>query len=500
MSHDLIKVEKLQNFIDGKLLEPEVGEHTPVINPATLETLVQVPLSTNEDVAAATQAAKKAQKTWALVPAPQRAEVLYRVGSMMKERKETLSQLLTMENGKVLEEARGEVQEGIDMAFYMAGEGRRLFGQTTPAELNDKFAMSVRAPVGVVGIITPWNFPIAIATWKSFPAIVAGNAVVWKPATETPLMAYELAKIFEEAGLPKGVVNVVFGAGSTVGEAMIEQDDIRVISFTGSNDVGRNIASKCGQRLKKVSLEMGGKNAVIVMDDADLSLAVEGIIWSAFGTSGQRCTACSRVIVHDSLKGELEARLQQEIAKLTIGNGLDESIKVGPIINQGGLEKVKSYIEVGVQEGAKLLAGGYVLNDGEHAKGNYFAPTLFTNVDANMRIAQEEIFGPVVSLIPVKSFEEAIEVNNSVEYGLSSSIFTRDVNKVFAAQRDLDTGIVYVNAGTTGAEIHLPFGGTKGTGNGHRDSGVAALDVFTEWKAVYVDFSGKLQRAQIDVD
>ncbi|GGF13273.1 aldehyde dehydrogenase [Halobacillus andaensis] len=500
MTQKLMKEEKLRNFINGKWVAPSSEKYADVTNPANLDTLVQVPLSSIQDVEKATAAAKKAQKSWALLPAPQRAEVLYRVGVLMKEKKEKLSQLLTMENGKVIEEARGEVQEGIDMAFYMAGEGRRLFGQTTPSELKDKFAMSVRAPVGVVGIITPWNFPIAIATWKSFPAIVAGNAVVWKPATETPIMAFELAKIFEESGLPEGVINVVFGSGSTVGEAMIEQGDIRVISFTGSNEVGRTIAGKCGQRLKKVSLEMGGKNAVIVMDDADLSLAVEGILWSAYGTSGQRCTACSRVMVHESVKEQLEDRLQNEISKLTIGNGLDESIKVGPIINKSGLEKIKSYIQVGKEEGAKLLAGGHVLESGDHAKGNYFAPTLFTDVTSDMRIAQEEIFGPVVSLIPVKNLEEAIEINNSVEYGLSSSIFTRDVNQVFAAQRDLDTGIVYVNAGTTGAEIHLPFGGTKGTGNGHRDSGVAALDVFTEWKAVYVDFSGKLQRAQIDVE
>ncbi|WP_404451415.1 aldehyde dehydrogenase family protein [Virgibacillus necropolis] len=499
MVETLLQVKKLANYIGGDWIEAK-GETTPVINPATGETVVEVPLSDASSVDDAVKAAQKAQKEWALVPAPMRAEVLYRVGSIMRERKERLSQLLTMENGKVIEEARGEVQEGIDMAFYMAGEGRRMFGQTTPAELKDKFAMSVRAPIGVVGLITPWNFPIAIATWKSFPAIVAGNGVVWKPATETPIMAFELAKIFEEAGLPKGVVNVVFGSGSSVGNGMVNHDGIRVISFTGSNDTGRKIAAQCGQQLKKVSLEMGGKNAVIVMDDADLTLAVEGILWSAFGTSGQRCTACSRVIVHEKVKVELEKRLLAEMKKLTIGNGLDESIKVGPIINQAGIDKIQSYMDIGKDEGAKLLAGGYVMDNGEHQNGNYFAPTLFSDVKPEMRIALEEIFGPVVSLIPVKSFEEAVEVNNSVEYGLSSSIFTNDVNQVFKAQRDLDTGIVYVNAGTSGAEIHLPFGGTKGTGNGHRDSGVQALDVFTEWKAVYVDYSGKLQRAQIDVE
>jgi acyl-CoA reductase-like NAD-dependent aldehyde dehydrogenase len=378
MTKTLLEVKVLKNFINGEWIET-TGKTTAVMNPATGETIVEVPLSSAESVNVAVIAAKKAQKKWALVPAPQRAEVLYRVGYMLKERKEKLAQLLTMENGKVIEEARGEVQEGIDMAFYMAGEGRRLFGQTTPSELRDKFAMSVRAPLGVVGIITPWNFPIAIATWKSFPAIVAGNAVVWKPATETPIMAYELAKIFEDAGLPKGVMNVVFGSGGVVGEAMVEHDDIRVISFTGSNDTGRNIASKCGYKLKKVSLEMGGKNAVIVMDDADLDLAVEGILWSAFGTSGQRCTACSRVIVHEDVKESLEERLLVAMEKLSIGNGLDESIKVGPIINKAGIEKIKEYVEIGKDEGAKLLAGGYVMDEANHKNGNYYAPTLFTD-------------------------------------------------------------------------------------------------------------------------
>ncbi|HLR04083.1 MAG TPA: aldehyde dehydrogenase family protein [Virgibacillus sp.] len=496
MSKSLLEVQKLSNYIDGKWVEGEKYGH--VINPATNESIVEVPLSGKDSVDAAVEAATKAQKEWALVPAPMRAEVLFKIGSLMKERKERLAQLLTMENGKVIEEGRGEVQEGIDMAFYMAGEGRRLFGQTTPAELYNKFAMSVRAPIGVAGIITPWNFPIAIASWKSFPAIIAGNAVVWKPATETPIMAYEMTKIYEEAGLPKGVINVVFGTGSDVGDAMVHHDGIKLISFTGSNDTGRNIAGDCGRQLKKVSLEMGGKNAVIVMDDADLELAVEGILWSAFGTSGQRCTACSRVIVHEDVKEKLEKRLLEEMEHLTIGDGLDESNKVGPIINQKGMDKIKKYMDIGKEEGAKLLAGGHELTGGSHDKGHYFAPTLFTDATKEMRISTEEIFGPVVSLIPVKSFEEAIEVNNNVAYGLSSSIFTADVNRVFKAQRDLDTGIVYVNAGTTGAEIHLPFGGTKGTGNGHRDSGVQALDVFTEWKAVYVDYSGKLQRAQID--
>jgi acyl-CoA reductase-like NAD-dependent aldehyde dehydrogenase len=491
---------KLTNFINGKWQDIGEEKYTSVLNPATGEKLAEVRMSSKIDVDTAVEVAVKAQKKWALVPAPKRAEYLYEIGRLMKEKKEHLAQVLTKEMGKVIEEGRGEVQEGIDMAYYMAGEGRRLFGDTTPSELADKFAMSVRTPIGVVGLITPWNFPVAIATWKSFPAIVAGNAFIWKPAMETPMMAFEMAKIFEEVGLPAGVANIVFGTGSEVGTALIEHPNVKVISFTGSTETGRKVAELGGRHLKKVSLEMGGKNAVIVMDDADLSLAVEGIIWSAFGTAGQRCTACSRVIVHKDIKSKLEEMLIEQMEKLTIGNGLDETVKIGPVINKRALEKIHSYTLVGQQEGAKLLVGGTILQKEELALGNYYAPTLFTDVLPNMRIAQEEIFGPVVSLIEVSSLEEAIEVNNGVKYGLSSSIYSKDVNKVFRAQRDLDTGIVYVNAGTSGAEIHLPFGGTKGTGNGHRDSGVAALDVYTEWKSIYVDFSGKLQRAQIDTE
>lgn len=489
---------KLNNYINGVWQEEGGADYTAVLNPANGKELAQVRLSTTDDVNNAVEAAKVAQKKWALVPAPKRADYLYAIANLMIEKKEHLSQVLTAEMGKVIEEARGEVQEGIDMALYMAGEGRRLFGQTVPSELENKFAMSVRAPIGVVGLITPWNFPIAIATWKSFPAIVAGNTFLWKPATETPMMAYELAKIFEEVELPKGVANIVFGAGSTVGTAMIEHPDVKVISFTGSTDTGRGIAELGGRHLKKISLEMGGKNAIIVMDDADVDLAVEGILWSAFGTAGQRCTACSRVIVHKSVKAELEQKLVESMKSLTIGDGADESNKIGPVINKGSLDKIESYVQIGKDEGATLLAGGSILTDGDLANGNYYAPTLFTDVKWDSRLAQEEIFGPVISLIEIGSLEEAIEVNNSVEFGLSSAIFSRDVNRIFRAQRDLDTGIVYVNAGTTGAEIHLPFGGTKGTGNGHRDSGVAALDVYTEWKAIYVDYSGTLQRAQID--
>lgn len=491
---------ELLNFIGGQWIQDTSLQKMPVINPANGEQLGTIPLSSKDQIDLAVQHAKEAQKKWALVPAPKRADYLYEIAFKLKDKKEQLAQMLTREMGKVIEEARGEVQEGIDMALYMAAEGRRLFGETVPSELPNKFAMSVRAPIGVAGLITPWNFPIAIATWKAFPALVAGNTVVWKPSNETPFMAYELAKICEEVGLPNGVFNVVFGSGPTIGTAMVEHPDIRVISFTGSTVTGSKVAELGGKHLKKVSLEMGGKNAVIVMEDADLDLALEGILWSAFGTAGQRCTACSRVIVQSSVKEQLEKKLLAAMDELTIGDGLDESVKIGPVIHRTALHKIHSYTQIGLQEGATLLKGGHILENAPYDKGFYYEPTLFTNVKAHSQLAQEEIFGPVVSLIEVEDLAEAIEVNNSVKFGLSSAIFTQDINKAFQAQRDLDTGIVYVNAGTTGAEIHLPFGGTKGTGNGHRDSGIQALDVYTEWKSIYVDYSGQLQRAQIDTD
>ncbi|MFE8697861.1 aldehyde dehydrogenase family protein [Cytobacillus sp. FJAT-53684] len=491
-------MKQILNYINGEWSESTSGKFTPIVNPANGEVLGEVTQSTKEDVDRAVIAAKTAQKSWRLVPAPERADFLYKVAYLLKEKKEKIARTLTSEMGKVIDEARGEVQEAIDMAFYMAGEGRRLFGDTVPSELRNKLAFSQRIPIGVAGLITPWNFPIAIASWKSLPALVAGNAVVWKPATETPMTAYEFVRIYEEAGLPKGLLNLVNGSGSVVGNSMVEHPDIDLISFTGSNEVGRAINARAGALLKRTSLEMGGKNAVTVLEDADLDLAVDGILWGAFGTSGQRCTATSRILVHENVKQALETKLVERIGELKLGDGLDETVKVGPVINRSSLERIDEYVKIGQQEGAKLLVGGKILDENELGKGYYYAPTIFTDVSPNMRIAMEEIFGPVVSIIPIKSLEEAIEINNSVEFGLSSAIFTADVNRAFQAMRDLDTGIVYINAGTTGAEIHLPFGGTKGTGNGHRDSGVAALDVYTEWKSVYVDYSGKLQRAQID--
>jgi aldehyde dehydrogenase (NAD+) len=400
--------------------------------------------------------------------------------------------------GKVLAEAGGDVQEAIDMSLYMAGEGRRLFGQTTPSELPDKFMMSVRQPVGIVGAITPWNFPIAIPAWKLAPALVCGNTVVFKPAEDTPLLAKRFVELLADAGLPDGVVNAVYGFGEDAGEALVSHPDVRVISFTGSRATGIRVTKVAADTLKHVHLELGGKNAVIVLDDADLDLAVEGILWSAFGTSGQRCTAASRVVVQRSVYDALQAKLVPAAERLRLGPGWDPETDVGPLINREALEKVHSYTGIGSAEGAKLLTGGEPASGDGLGAGNFYRPTVFADVDPQMRIAQEEIFGPTLSLIPVDSFDEAIRVANGIEFGLSSSIFTRDVNKAFRAMRDLEAGITYINAGTTGAEVHLPFGGTKQTGNGHREAGQAALDVFTEWKAIYVDYSGKLQRAQID--
>jgi aldehyde dehydrogenase (NAD+) len=405
---------------------------------------------------------------------------------------------MTEEMGKVLLEARGDVQEGIDMAFYMAGEGRRMFGQQVPAELPNKWAMAVRKPLGVVAAITPWNFPMAIPTWKIMPALVAGNTVVFKPASYTPLLAVRLTQIFEEAGLPAGVLNLITGAGAEVGDAILAHPNVALVSFTGSTETGDHIAMECARTRKRCSLELGGKNAIIVMDDADLDLALDGIVWSAFGTSGQRCTAASRVIVHRTVERELTDRLATRVRQLRLGNGLADNVDVGPVISRTQLERVHRYIKIGVDEGAELVTGGKIVTGGELAQGYFHEPTIFGGAKATMRVAQEEIFGPVTTMIPVDSFDEALEVANGVQYGLSAAIYTADVNRAFRAMQDIFTGILYINAGTIGAEIQLPFGGTKATGNGHREAGQAALDVVTEWQAIYIDYSGRLQRAQID--
>ncbi|HEY6129544.1 MAG TPA: aldehyde dehydrogenase family protein [Candidatus Acidoferrum sp.] len=488
-----------KNFINGEWVDASGGKAYENRNPANSDELVGMFVSSSsEDVDAAVDAAKDAYKTWRLVPAPKRAEILYRTAELLVQRKEAFSRDMTREMGKVLAETRGDVQEAIDMTYYMAGEGRRLFGQTTPSELPNKFAMSVRQSIGVCGMITPWNFPMAIPSWKMMPALVAGNTVVLKPAEDTPLSSYHLIQTLTEAGLPKGVVNLVSGDGPNAGAPLAQHKEVPVMSFTGSTAVGRIIAEACAADFKHVSLEMGGKNIIIVMDDANLDLAVDGAVWGGFGTTGQRCTAASRIAVHKSVYGEFTKRLVERVKHLKVGNGLDAGVDMGPCINEQQLGTVIEYVEIGKNEGAKLLTGGNRLDSGTYAKGWFHEPTLFGDCSAKMRVSQEEIFGPVVSLIPVNDFAEAIEVANGIPYGLSASIYTKNVNQAFEAMRDIFTGIVYVNAPTIGAETHLPFGGTKQTGNGHREAAIAAIDFYTEWKTLYIDYSDKLQRAQID--
>jgi aldehyde dehydrogenase (NAD+) len=485
------------NLIGGKLYP---GSHTfESRNPAhRSEILGHFPVSTPEEVDAAVKAAVEAYPHWRKVPAPRRAEILFHAAERLAQEKEGFARLITREMGKVLLEARGDVQEGIDMLTYIAGEGRRLFGETTPSELPNKFAMSVRAPVGICACITPWNFPLAIPSWKLAPALVGGNTVVFKPAEDTPLVGHRFAELLIESGLPAGVLNVVHGPGDT-GAALVAHPEVDLVSFTGSCEVGKSIAHVCAEGFKRVSLEMGGKNAIIVMEDADMNLAVDGAVWGAFGTSGQRCTAASRIVLHKPIYAAFAQQFVQRARALRLGDGLDSSTDVGPIINEAQLQRIHAYTEVGKAEGATLLCGGFIATEGALAEGWYYAPTVFGDVDPRMRIAQEEIFGPTTCLIPADNFEHALEIVNSVPYGLSSAIYTQDVNRAFAAMQNLETGIVYVNASTIGAEVHLPFGGMKNTGNGHREGG-HVLDVFTEWKAIYIDYSGTLQRAQIDTE
>ena len=488
-----------KNYIGGKWVEANSRKTFENRNPANREDLIGLfPRSSGEDVHRAVGAAKNAFPQWRLVPAPKRGEILYRVGELLRQHKEAIARIMTREMGKILKETRGDVQEGIDTAFYAAGEGRRHFGETTPSELPDKFAMSVRAPVGVCALITPWNFPMAIPTWKLFPALLCGNTVVLKPAEDTPHTAIKLFEVLEQAGVPPGVVNLIHGPGEEVGAALVRHPDVKLVSFTGSAAVGREVGAACGQSLKRVALELGGKNGQIVMEDADLNLAAEGALWGAFGTTGQRCTATSRLIVHRDIARKVTDSLVARAAKINIGDGLDERVEMGPLINQAAREKVERYMQIGKQEGARLLIGGSIYEEGACRDGYFFQPTIFDQVTPSMRMAQEEIFGPVLSIIEVKSFEEAIEVLNGTAYGLSSSIYTRDVARAFRAMRDVEAGITYVNGPTIGAEVHLPFGGVKDTGNGHREAGTTVYDIFSEWKSIYVDYSGKLQKAQID--
>jgi len=490
-------LQEYKLFINGEWVDSGTGETFSDINPATLEIIAHLQKASVDDVSHAVESAEEAFDLWSSTPAPLRGKILFRAARMLEEQKEELSRLMTQEMGKILKEARGDVQEAIDMTYYAAGEGRRLLGETTPSELPNKFCLTMRRPIGVVGLITPWNFPLAIPAWKIMPALICGNTIVFKPASDTPLLSIELVKILTEAGLPKGVLNMVMGEGSTVGSAIVHNKNIRAISFTGSVETGKWVLSEAGKDMKRVSLELGGKNPIIVMDDADMELAIDGVLWGAFGTTGQRCTAASRVIVHEKILPAFQKKLIDRTRKLKLGNGLDENTDMGPVINNSQLQKVSKYVEIGKEEGARLALGG---KTAQPLPGYFFEPTIFIDVSSDMRIAQEEIFGPVLSIISTSSLDEAIGIANSVVYGLSSSIYTENIKNAFKAIEKLDSGITYINAPTIGAEIHLPFGGVKATGNGTREAGTTSIEEFTEIKTVYFDYSGRLQKAQIDVE
>jgi len=488
----------LKNYIDGRWVESASGAAFDDLDPATGEVIATATRSGPADIDKAIEAARRAAEAWRLTPAPKRGEILYRAGEIMIQRKDDLAKEMTREMGKVLAEARGDVQEGIDMVYYTAGEGRRQFGDVVPAELPNKWAMSMRHPLGVVAAITPWNFPFAIPTWKVMPALVLGNTVVFKPASYTPMLAVRLVEIMDEAGLPKGVLNLVLGPGGEIGDHLVTHPGVDLVSFTGSSDAGAHISEIAGRLLKRVSCELGGKNAIVVMDDANVDLAIDGIVWSAFGTSGQRCTAASRVIAHRGVADEVIEKVVGRAKKMRMGHGLEATTDLGPVVSKAAQEKVASYIPIAEKEGATVAAGGKIPRDGALAKGFFHEPTVLTDVKPNMRVAQEEIFGPVTAIIESASIDEAIRILNSTKYGLSCSIYTQNINNAFRFMRDAECGLVYVNAGTIGAEIQLPFGGMKSTGNGHREAGRAALDVYSEWKSIYIDYSGRLQRAQMD--
>ena len=491
--------KKFQNYIDGRWVDAVSGRTFENRNPANWDEVVGTfPLSGKAEVDQAVKAARRAFESWRLIPAPKRGDIMKKAGDILTARKEEIAKQMTREMGKVLLETRGDVQEGIDTAYYAGSEARRLFGHTVPSELPNKFNMAMRVPIGVAAIITPWNFPLAIPTWKIFPALVCGNTVVFKPASDTPATATTFVEILLEAGVPPGVINIVHGSGREVGNTLVEHPDVDLVSFTGSTVVGKRISEVASQTLKRVSLELGGKNAQIVMDDANLELALEGVLWGAFGTTGQRCTATSRLIIHEKVYDRLVSMVVDHAKKLRLGDGLNEKVEVGPCINEGQRKSVDDYVQIGKAEGAKVLTGGKVATGDGLAKGWFYEPTVLGDVTPTMRVAREEIFGPVLSVIKVKSLEEAIAVSNNTTYGLSSSIYTQDINNAYKAIRDIKAGITYVNSPTIGAEAHMPFGGVKETGNGHREGGWTVYDFYSEWKTVYVDYSAKLQRAQID--
>ncbi|MCH7567995.1 MAG: aldehyde dehydrogenase family protein [Nanoarchaeota archaeon] len=481
------------NYINGEWVKSVSGETFESKNPANERVIGKFQKSNEEDVKVAINAAENAYENWSEMPAAKRGEILFRAADLLMKNKQKLGKLVATEMGKVLSESLGDVQEAIDVTYYMAAEGRRLFGHTTTSELRDKFCMTIRVPIGIVGCITPWNFPTAIPSWKIMPALICGNTIIFKPSSDTPLCAVEFVKILVKAGVPKGVLNLVTGPGGTVGKEIVKNKKIRGISFTGHRNTGKWILQNAG--IKRIGLELGSKNGIIIMDDANLEIALDGVIWGAFGTTGQRCTAASRVIVHKKVKKKFENMLVNRVKKLKLGSGLNPGVDVGPLINKAALEKVTSYVEIGKREGAKLLIGGKPVK--VKGKGYFFTPSIFTNCNIDMNICQDEIFGPVVAIIEAKNFDDAIKKINSVDYGLSSAIYTENIRYAFKAMKKIEAGLTYINSSTIGSEIHLPFGGVKQSGNA-REGGIHGIDEFSEIKTIYFDYSGRLQKAQID--
>src|SRR6059036_1203123 len=487
-------------YVNGKWASPKGRKRFETINPASGEVLATFPLGTEEDVGSAVKAAKNAFENWRRTPAPRRGEMLLEAARILRRRKEELGRIVTTEMGKVIAEGRGDVQEVIDFYEYAAGEGRRMFGDTVPSELPNKMCLTVRMPIGPAGLITPWNFPMAIPGWKSGAALIAGCSFVLKPSSLTPLCAAKFIEVLDEAGFPPGVVNMVTGSGSVVGDGLVAHPDIRAISFTGGVETGKHVYESAAKKMIKVGLELGGKNPIIAMDDANVDLLMDGVMFGAFGTAGQRCTAASRLIVHQKVYDQVVNELVERAEKIRVGNPIDEKTDMGPVASADQEKKVLEYIDIGRKEGDKLLTGGQKLTGGSYDRGFFISPTFFA-VDRKKRLAQEEIFGPVLSVLKAKDYEDAVAIANSVKYGLSSSIYTNDLRWAFRAMHELEAGITYVNAPTIGAEVQLPFGGTKETGpTDTREAGTTALEEFTYWKTVYVDYSGRLQRAQIDTE
>jgi len=492
-----ISMEKYSNLIGGKLVPPLSEEYFENLNPADQSDIVGLfPKSGEMDIALAVDAAQKTFLRWSSMPAPKRGELIYKAGELLLKNQENLARVIVREMGKTLPESMGDIKSSADVAFFMAGEGRRMYGQSTFSALERRWAITKRCPVGVCGLITAWNAPMAIITWKLFPALICGNSVVLKPSEDSPLTAHLLGELLKEAGFPDGVVNIVYGIGPESGEALVKNPRVNLISFTGSTKVGKMIAEECGRQLKKCSLEMGGKNGLIVMPDADLSSAAKAAAQGAFSTAGQRCASTSRVFVHKDIYNVFLSKLLEETRMMKVGPGGDQETRVCPIINKRQFLSIMDYIEEAKKAGYRLLCGGKALIDGQYSKGWYIEPTIFVDVDPKSRLAQEEIFGPILAVFQIIDLNDALMKINAVEYGLTASIFTSSVDIAMQALDTIQAGCCYVNAPTFGSEPHMPFGGIKNSGNGSREPGTQAIDVFTEWKTIYIDYSGITQNSQ----